>query len=304
MLLYPLAEAVARVIPDPGDGGSTNILLNSWSFTDTTNWLSDLGYPPVSFTNLSFSTLGDGTALVVDNPQPAWLQFNVIENDGTTNLMLDQGSVMLWFAPYWAGTNQGGTGPGQWSRLIEVGAYTTNASYGWWSLYTDPDGVNLYFSSQTNDGSQATYLCAPIAWTTNRWHLIALTYATNTALYVDGELATNGPPVTYWPGPEVLTNGFFIGSASDGTAQAHGMIDSLATYADPVDAGTIQGAYWYGMAPYNLNPYNWANFSSAPSYITNTPIFRAISGPGYLQYVGSSSTCVTNSNVWITDVTA
>ena len=41
---------------------------------------------------------------------------------------------MFWFAPYWAGTNEGGTGPGQWSRLIEVGSYTPDASYGWWSL--------------------------------------------------------------------------------------------------------------------------------------------------------------------------
>jgi hypothetical protein len=134
-------------IPAPGDHGPTNILLNSWSFTDTTNWLSDRGYPPVSFTNLGVSDLGAGTALVVDSPDPAWLQYNVIENDGTTNLAVDQGSVLFWFAPNWAGTNEGGTGPGVSSRLIEVGAYTEDASYGWWNLYTDPDGVNLYFSA-------------------------------------------------------------------------------------------------------------------------------------------------------------
>ena len=143
-LLYSLAGAAASATADRGRPGPTNVLLNSWSFTDTTNWLSDNGYPPVSFTNLSFSTR-DGPALVVDSPDPAWLQFNVVENDGTTNLMLDQGSLTLWFAPFWAGTNQGGDGPGEWSRLIEVGAYTTNASYGWWSLYTDPDGSEPLF---------------------------------------------------------------------------------------------------------------------------------------------------------------
>jgi hypothetical protein len=106
------------------------------------------------------------------------------------------------------------------------------------------------------------------------------------------------------PGPDALTNGFFIGSASNGTAQAHGMFDGLATYANPVDAGTIQSTYWQSFPIYNLNPMNKASWASAPSYITNSPGFRAISGPGYLQYVGLSSTCVTNSNVWMTNVTA
>lgn len=132
--LFGAASAMAQPLPGSGSGGPTNFLLDSWSFTDTTNWLSDSGYPPVSFTNLSVSDLGAGTALVVDSPDPAWLQYNVIEKNGTTNLTVNQGSVMFWFAPNWAGTNEGGTGPGQWSRLIEVGAYTTNASYGWWSF--------------------------------------------------------------------------------------------------------------------------------------------------------------------------
>ncbi len=301
-LVWPLSEAVGQGIPDT----NTPVFLSSWSFTDTNAWVSDLDYAPLSFTNLSSSTLGNGPALVVDSADPARLQFNVVEYDGTTNLTVDQGSVMLWFAPYWAGTNEGGTGPGQWSRLIEVGAYTTNASYGWWSLFTDPEGVNLYFSAQTNGGSQGNYLSAPIDWATNRWHLLALTYdSTKCALYIDGELVTNGLPVTYWPGPDVLANGFFIGSASDGTAQAQGMIDSLTTYADPLDAGTIYDTFWFGLVPYDLNPYNSANISSAPYTPANPPTFVVITGPGYLLTVATNlSGCVTSSNVWLTNVVA
>ena len=57
----------------------------------------------------------------------------------------------------------------------------------------------------------------PISWTTNYFHFIALTYSpTNTALYLDGVLATNGPGVTVYPGPDVLTNGFIIGSDNNG----------------------------------------------------------------------------------------
>ena len=301
-LVWPLWEAVGQGIPD------TNypVFLSSWSFTDTNTWVSDLGYASLSFTNLSSSTLGNGPAVVVDSAEPAWLHYNVFENDGTTNLTVDQGSVLFWFAPYWSGTNEGGTGPGQWSRLIEVGSYTTNASYGWWSLYTDPDGVNLYFTAQTNDGSQANYLSAPIDWVTNRWHLLVLTYcSTNCALYVDGELATNGSPVTYWPGPDVLTNGFYIGSAHDGSAQAHGMFDSLETYATPLDADTIHDIFWFGLVPYDLNPYNSANISTAPYTPASAPAFVAITGSGYLLTVATNlSDCVTSSNVWLTNVVA
>src|SRR6266849_2724728 len=41
--------------------------LNTWSFDNTNNWTSDLGYAPLAFTNLSSSLLGDGPALVLDS---------------------------------------------------------------------------------------------------------------------------------------------------------------------------------------------------------------------------------------------
>jgi hypothetical protein len=52
--------------------------------------------------------------------------------------------------------------------------FTPGASFGWWSLYTDPAGANLYFTVQPGDGSTTTYLTAPIAWASNSWHFIAL----------------------------------------------------------------------------------------------------------------------------------
>ena len=163
-----------------------------------------------------FAILATAASLVVDTNVPAWLQYNVYENDGTTNLTVDSGTVTFWFAPSsWSSTNAGGTGPGEYGRLFEVGSYTPDSSYGWWSIYVDDGGNNIYFSAQTNDlsSSLTTYLSAPISWTTNYFHFVALTYsATNTALYLDGVLATNGPGVTVYPGPDVLTNGFYIGS--------------------------------------------------------------------------------------------
>ena len=61
----------------------------------------------------------------------------------------DNGSIFLWFLPAWNSASAGGAGPGVYGRLIEIGTYSTNAS-GWWSLYLDPAGTNLFLSSQSN----------------------------------------------------------------------------------------------------------------------------------------------------------
>ena len=290
--------------------------LASWSFYDRTNWTSDQDYSPAFFTNLDYSNLGNGWSLVVDSTNAAWLQYNVVETNGATNLTVDAGTVTFWFAPNWSSTNEGGTGPGEWGRLFEVGSYTPDSSYGWWSLYVDPDGANIYFSAQTNDLSSnaCIYLSAPIAWTTNYFHFIALTYsATNTALYLDGSLVTNGPPMTIYPGADVLTNGFFIGSDSNGVNQAHGLFNTVATYSVPLNGDTIQQIFNRDYGIYMMIPWNTAMFkvsaansssgslsqpSSSPSY------FNIISGAGYLQYLGGSADCVTSSNVWMTNVSA
>ena len=278
--------------------------LDSWGFSNT-NWLSHSGHAPVSFTNLvNVPYLGDDNALLLDSPDPAWLQYNVTES-GTNRLTVDKGSIMLWFASSWSGTNQGGAGPGQWGRLIEVGSYTEDASYGWWSIFTDPAGVNLYFAAQTNDGSQATYLSAPIAFTTNRWHQIALTYSqTGSTLYLDGEFVTNGLPVTYWPGPDVLSNGFFIGSDSaSGLVQGRGMFDDLASYDFVLDADTIANNFATHQVTYYANPLNSGNqATSAPSQPTLTPTFNAITGSGYLTPIGTNTDCITSTNIWITNL--
>jgi hypothetical protein len=251
----------ALSLPSGGSGGPTNTPLDSWSFYDQTNWTSDLGDVPLSFTNLSSSRLGDADSdsLVVDTNLPAWLRFNVTETN-LTNLTVNVGSVAFWFAPgSWASTNVGGTGPGEYGRLFEAGAYTTNSSFGWWSIFVDPAGGNLYFATQTNDLSSniTTYISYPISWTNDYFHFVVLTYSpTNTALFLDGVLATNGPGVTVYPGPDVLTNGFCVGSDSSGVYQAHGLFNTVQTYGYPLDSNDVQALYnWYDPY-YIINPYN------------------------------------------------
>jgi len=303
----------------PGDGGTnsspTYTPLNAWSFHDNTNWTSDTGHAPISFTNLAYSVLGNGASLVVDSTNQAWLNYNVIETNGNTNLSLNCGTVMFWFAPSdWASTNQGGTGPGAYSRLLEVGSFTPDSSYGLWSLYVDDAGANLYFSTQTNDCSSnvSTYVSAPIAWTKDYFHFIVLTYSSsNTLLYLDGALVTNGPPITVYPGPDVLANGFYVGSDSSGLYQSKGSFNSLVTYNVPMDPVTIQQIFTQTYSFYIMNPWNQAMWklisaTSNPDISSSSTTPNVITGQGNLQSLGAAGTCVYGADtyqVWITNFT-
>jgi hypothetical protein len=311
ILLCVLARSAEAQPTFPGTG-PTNIPMDSWTFYDHVGWTSDNGYSPRSFTNLNFSTLGDGLSLVVDTNLPAWLNYRVYETNGTTNLTVNSGTVTFWFAPNWASTNAGGSGPGVLGRLIEVGSYTENSSYGWWSLYVDEGGNNLYFSTQTNNLSSNywTWLTMPISWTTNYFHFVALTYSpSNTSLYLDGLLATNGSPVTVYPGANALTNGFFIGSESNGESQAQGLFNMVAAYNYPMDSNDVALNFAWNYEIYMISPWNtvMAQIGSAPSSPAYIPTYDAISGQGALQLVGSASTCTDGTSaydVWLTNITA
>lgn len=288
--LFWAASGLAQS-PPAGDGGPTNVPLASWSFQDTSNWTSDQGFAPISFTNLAFSHLGYNEnstwTLAVDTNVPAWLQYYVYEpNNAATNLTVDTGSVTFWFAPDWgsADTNALGSGPGDWGRLFEVGSYAPDSSYGWWSIFVDEGGTNLYFAAQTNDLSSnvTIYASVPISWTTNFFHFIVLTYcATNTALYLDDVLVTNGPPMTVFPGLNALTNGFWIGSSSNGLNQSRGMFDLVATYNYPLDSNDIDAMFNWYYPNYEINPYNIAymdlnlltqNFSAYGTNLALSPV--------------------------------
>jgi hypothetical protein len=278
-------------------------LLNSWGFSDTNAWVSDSGFSPLSFTNITgqFFDDGDGNALFLSNANPAFLQIPIVDSTNHTNLTLNIGSLMLWLKPSWNSTNQpaGGTGPGDWSRLIEIGS--TNSSDCWWSLYFSPDGCTLYFSSRTNDGSPGdTYMSAPVSVSSNGWALITLTWSSNgSALYWNDQALSNGLAVSALPGPQAISNGFFLGSSSAGTAQINGSLDDVSTYNYQLGADAVA-------ATYQFFPANFGRFPRT-LYVASAPSSSSemISGPGFLQYIGAVTNCPgTSSNVWFTNVTA
>jgi len=115
--------SAACLLAQPGPGGTnSNPWLDSWSFADTNYWTSDLGYYPISFTNLSVSTNGPGNSLLIDSTNESQLLFDTWNSDGTTNFNLaGEGSLMFWFNPDWTSGNGSGSGPGgDWSALIEI----------------------------------------------------------------------------------------------------------------------------------------------------------------------------------------
>ncbi len=293
--------AVVPVIPP---GNTNEVVLDSWTFEDTNYWTTGLGYSPISFTNLSVSFNGPGNSLLVDTTNTAWLQYNVFEMSGATNINIESdGSAVFWFFPSWASTsntNKTGSGPGVAGRLIEVG--TTNGAAGWWSLFLDSGGNNLYFSAQDGLGNFTNYLAAPITFDSNSWHLMALAWtSTNTTLYVDGAFATNGPGLSVLPPANALTNGFTIGSdLATGTLQMHGAMNNLTTYNYPVDANTVETIWTLAGVFYSAE----GAIAQAPSTPEMSPAFNAIAGPGYLSVVSSNSGCGNNTNVWLTNPTS
>ena len=289
--------------------GNIGVQLGYWTFSDT-NWLSDYNYSPLSFTNIVNAPGGDGNTLLLNSTNPAWLIYNVIANDNTTNITLDFGSVAFWFSPQWSSTNAGGSGPGCWAPLIQVGQYTTNAGYGVWSLTVDPQGTNIGFFAQDGNGLEANFLTAPVCWTNGDWHYIALSYShTNSALYIDGLLATNGSPVTCLPDPDVIAEGFCVGNSPDGTAQALGRFDDLSTYNYPVGAWEVAGDFEVWGIVYYGEPrlLSLDHISSATSSYVLTPTFKAVTGAGYLttnRYDSGLTSYLNNTNVWITNIVA
>ncbi len=275
---------------------------DSWSFYDPTNWLSDEGYAPNTFTNIindgscwsSDDGILDCNGLILDSTNAtAFLNYKTVEDDGHTNLSCTAGTIWFWFSPDWDSESQGGSGPGDWGRFIDVGAYTTNAAFGWWSLLLSPDGNNIYFSGQTN-GAGTNYLNAPISWTAGSWHLIGLTYtATNSILYIDDQVATNGIGVIYPPRHDVLTNGFWIGSDFSGTQQAHGEFVDVESWLT-LFPGSEFSAYYDEMLPElpgsfgggfadsfgGVGGFSGGGSSSGgiPSYVDGTNLWLQITG--------------------------
>jgi len=184
-----------------------------------------------------------------------------------------------------------------------VGEWTNDASIGYWGLSVDPAGENLWFASQ--DGAGNSYsLSTPIAWTTNYFHFITLTYSsTNVSIFLDGQLATNDSTgLNLWPNPVVQATGVYFGSDPNGLSSAQGLFNSIASYSYPLNSNDVAALFDWNDTFYEINPLNIAMWiQSAPSApSTNYNTYDVITGAGNLQQVGTVA-AISSTNVWITN---
>jgi len=268
-----LQEIASRT--DPFDPSSVPpIRLGYWPFDNTNTWVGGAGQLPLTATNLAGVPSWDTNAVRLDTNQPAILGYRDVETNGNANINLRSGSVRFWFNPDWTSVAAGGSGPGAYGRLIEMGSnspvfnansWSLSRTNGWWSLFFTPDGNNLVFGASTN-GAGGVNLAAGISWTTNQWHQVVLTYSpTNSSLYVDGQLAGTGAASLWYPNLTERSRGFRIGSDQNGVNQARGAFDELETFNYPLAASDIATNYQYrlnwsvsGSGLPNL--WQWNNF--------------------------------------------
>ncbi len=270
-------------------------LLNFWTF-NTTNWAALRGNLPKDFYGLESVTSSWASNAVRIAGANALLQYNEIETTGGTNLVCDSGCLRFWFRPTWDSANtNGGTGPGSFGRLLEVGAYTPDASGGWWALFLDSGGTNLYFSAQSN-GLSGTFVSAPIQWTSNTWHLITLNYSpTGSVLWLDAQQAATGSGVLYWPDANVRTDGFTLGSDSQGQNLAQGDFENLQTSTGYFSDWYVTNYYWTIASQYPLGPDQGEGSSSPVGY---EPTGNGLLGAG--EGVKLLIELRQGTNVWLT----
>jgi hypothetical protein len=224
--------------------------LNSWSLS-APPWSSDFGDLARAYTGLNVqpSWSEAGTCLSVDtNHVCAYLNLDVYEPyaDGWTNIAVasSNGSLSFWYQANYTSVADGGNGPQGWAALINIGAFSTNSSVGEWLLAIDPPASNILFLTASNGSRQV--LTYPIDMDAGDFWQIAVAWSdTNTALYLNGELATNWPPILYRPTvSECLDYGFFVGSlGTNGDGQARGQFQDLASYDYPLTAEEVAQDY-------------------------------------------------------------
>jgi hypothetical protein len=235
--------------PPPAPLGSP-LPLNSWTLA-APPWSSDFGDLARGYSGLNEAPGWSeaGTCLSVDTNICAYLNFDVFETyaDVWTNISVcsSNGSLSFWYQPNYTSMADGGNGPQSWSALISIGAYTSNASVGNWLIAIDPSASNIVFLTASN-GSRQMVFKYPIDMDAGDFWQIAVAWSdTNTALYLNGELATNAQPVLYRPTvSECLAYGFFVGSlGTNGDGQARGQFQDLISYDYPLTAEEVAQDY-------------------------------------------------------------
>lgn len=218
-------------------------LLRNWRFDDP-NWITRPTSNALAAENLLLAESWSGYALDMPGGQSSLLLLPLLSGTSKPNLAPNAGTIRFWFSPYWMSVSAGGTGPGDWVRLVEIGNPADPLETFWITLALDPTG-NLLTLAAKSDGQPLLYLQAAAAqWQPDAWHQIAIVYSsTNTLLVVDGAIAAATETPLPWPASaEWPQLAFAFGSALDGQDIARGQLEELTTFAFPL---SIEYLAWH-----------------------------------------------------------
>lgn len=224
--------------------------LGYWKF-NTSNFVGEQGQVPTFVhPTVGIAPSWSSNAMTTVSNIYSGVRYREYETNGQANINVRNGTVRLWFKPNWSSTNLGGAGPGTHSRFIELGYYTEWPNWvGHWAFGINPQGTFLWFqsfSTNTTNWSTTIYTAygVPISWRSNEWHQIVLTYTpTNSAIYLDGQLAGTGGGVTNYPNATLRAqHGLRVGYDHYG-AWANGHFEELETFNYPLSAATISTNY-------------------------------------------------------------
>jgi hypothetical protein len=187
-----------------------------------------------------------GFALVRDGLSPSPVAIPVLEPaNGSRNFAADQGTIRFWFRPDWSSVTQGGQGPGDYVRLLELVALGGKEPQVVWSLYFNPEGTAVYLSGQ-GVGGPMDFLKAEVNWTAGQWRMLALAYDDGgTTLTLDRAAVAVGPalpPVATWQRDALA---LVVGSALSGAGMAQGEFEELCTFDQAVALKEL-AFYWRG----------------------------------------------------------
>jgi hypothetical protein len=248
---------------DPADSSSfVERQLGYWQF-DTTSLLGSAGQQPLTnqINQITASEWNNGLNATVSGS--SLLTYREQESGGVPNINLARGTVRMWVKPSWSSTTAGGNGPQSWARLLEVGSWTGDASYGFWAIHFSPEGTYIWLSTQ-NELHQSSGIRTPdFSWAANQWHQITVTYSSSESnIYIDGVLVVSGGGISAYPNSQVRALGFSVGTDRYSTQRTGCVIDELETYNYPFPQQTVESGYdtdgdglpnWWE-TKYGLNP--------------------------------------------------
>jgi hypothetical protein len=233
----------------------------------------------------------------------------------------ERGAIRFWYRP----DHTSGAGSGAVATLLELSVSNGKVSEVWWSLVVSPTGDEVHLVSQTENGPESC-LSAAVKWEAGSWHMLTLGFTpTNSALYVDDQLAAVGPGLESVP-PEVapLTR-LVIGSGLTGASPAQGQIEELCIFSGRKKMQRIMGNMFGLSVAWEIGIY-YASLSKTAALgpISEEEIAARIAaseqrkaerealgaagelggGTPMMLMNGPTANCVTNSRLYITNTLA